>query len=267
MTHASMIFKRILHIIILTLTLQLFSDVAELRKKIQLAISNNLKGITEGPLVSIVVPTWNDAQTLASLLLSIKIQSYKNIEVIVADYRSTDGTLKLAKGFGAKVLKINMKGIGYASAQAVLSSKGQIILRTDADSFFPKWLVSRVVTCFSDCPSVMMVHGGHLYYDAGFFTNILAHLYDKNWRLRENPSGFFIAFRRSGYFQVGGFENVKYGEDWRFGQKVRREFGEGSIRYDHSKLLVFTSARNLKTKGFMRNLFSETTYHETRNFK
>lgn len=52
------------------------------------------------PVVSVVVPTRNSASTLEACLKSIKNQTYPNLEVIVVDNHSTDGSRKLAEKYG-----------------------------------------------------------------------------------------------------------------------------------------------------------------------
>jgi glycosyltransferase involved in cell wall biosynthesis len=59
--------------------------------------------MADGPLVSVIVPTKNNETTIEKCLASIKDQSYRNIEVIVVDNYSTDGTVKIAEGFGFKL--------------------------------------------------------------------------------------------------------------------------------------------------------------------
>lgn len=243
-------------------TFRLLNDVSELKEKLHLVFTDNIEDVKDSSLVSVIVPSWNDAKPLSFLLLSIKKQSFQNIEVIVTDYQSTDGTPETAKNYGAKVLTVTKKGIGYASHRAALHSKGDIIIRTDADALFPKWLISRVVNLFADFPKIMLIHGSHIYYDAGFLTNLLAHLYDKYWRQSENASGFFIAIRRSAYFDVGGFRNYQYSEDWKFGQGLCRKYGKTSIYYDPTSIIVFTSARNIKARGLIKYILSEKTYHD-----
>ena len=245
-------------------TFRLFADMSELKRKLHIVSNDYAEDVKDGPLVSIIIPSWNDVKPLSSLLLSIRKQSFQNIEVIVADYQSTDGTPETAKNYGANVLTVTKKGIGYACDRATLRSKGDIIIRTDADAFFPKWLIGRIVNLFADSQNVMLIHGSHLYHDAGFFTNLLAHFYDKYWRRPENTTGFFIAVRRSAYFDVGGFSNVEYGEDWIFGQSLCRKYGKASIYYDPLNIIALTSARNIKAKGFIRYLLKETTYHDSR---
>lgn len=58
------------------------------------------------PLVSILIPTYNRADYLGEALISALNQTYKNIEIIVHDDASTDGTLALLAKYSDKRLKI-----------------------------------------------------------------------------------------------------------------------------------------------------------------
>jgi len=51
------------------------------------------------PLVSVIIPTYNSARTLAKCLESIKNQTYKNIEIIVIDNNSKDNTKEIAQKY------------------------------------------------------------------------------------------------------------------------------------------------------------------------
>ncbi len=53
----------------------------------------------EMPLVSICIPTYNGEKYLKEALHSVKSQTYKNIEIIVSDDRSTDHTLEICNQF------------------------------------------------------------------------------------------------------------------------------------------------------------------------
>jgi glycosyltransferase involved in cell wall biosynthesis len=88
-------------------------------------------------LISFVIPTKNEAGYLPRLLTTINYiaQVCKiPIETIVVDYMSIDGTPDIAKKMGSKVIEADKPGIGYASYVGVLSAKGDIVIRTDADA-------------------------------------------------------------------------------------------------------------------------------------
>ncbi|MCK5373227.1 MAG: glycosyltransferase, partial [Candidatus Aenigmarchaeota archaeon] len=56
------------------------------------------------PELSIIIPTLNEEYYLPKLLESIKIQTYKDYEIIVSDSCSDDKTVDVAKSFGAKIV-------------------------------------------------------------------------------------------------------------------------------------------------------------------
>jgi glycosyltransferase involved in cell wall biosynthesis len=62
------------------------------------------------PLISIVIPTRNSANTLNSCLQSIVNQTYPNTELVIADSQSTDRTIEIviqsAQSIALRVLKI-----------------------------------------------------------------------------------------------------------------------------------------------------------------
>lgn len=82
-------------------------------------------------MISIVIPTKNEAKCLPTLLESIKKQTLQPKEIIVADAGSTDGTRKIAEDYGAIVVEGGMPGVGRNRGAEVAT--GEIILFLDAD--------------------------------------------------------------------------------------------------------------------------------------
>lgn len=58
----------------------------------------------EKPLVSVIINTYNAARFIERCLKSLKQQTYPNVEILVVDKYSTDGTQEIAKKMGARVL-------------------------------------------------------------------------------------------------------------------------------------------------------------------
>lgn len=85
------------------------------------------------PLVSIIVPTYNEEKVIRALLLSISKQKYKNIETIIIDDSSTDNTPHVAREFTPMVY---IQGHAERSVQrnfGAKKSEGKFILFLDAD--------------------------------------------------------------------------------------------------------------------------------------
>lgn len=232
--------------------INLFFDLTEMKSRIKDAYESlykNCNEITEHVLVSVVIPTRNEAKRIPKLLHSLRKQCHKNIEVIVVDYKSTDPTPKIAEYMGAKVLQIDTPGVGYATYLGVKYSRGDVIIRTDADTIFPKDIIQRAIDLLR---SKLVAHVGHIYYDAGFIENAMAFYYDKYLRKPWNTTGHFIAFTRDIVKRGINFNpKLRYDDDWEFGYRVYQEFGSSAFSYDYYSS-IFTSARRIQATGLTK---------------
>jgi glycosyltransferase involved in cell wall biosynthesis len=83
-------------------------------------------------LVSVVIPTYNSSSRLASCILSLKAQTYSNIEVIIVDNFSEDRTSKIAKHFDVKLLPLR-SNLPTARNFGLLHAKGDYVFHLDSD--------------------------------------------------------------------------------------------------------------------------------------
>jgi len=104
----------------------------------------------KNPLVSIIIPTYNEEKSVCNLLSDLKNQTYKNFEIIVVDECSTDKTTKIAKKLGAKVFFSNKGSLSFARNLGIKKSKGKIIANLDADFRINKNFLKGVVESFRD---------------------------------------------------------------------------------------------------------------------
>ena len=80
------------------------------------------------PLVTIVTPTYNSEKFLEKTILSVINQSYKNIEYIIIDGNSDDGTIKIVKKYRKKIsyiIKENDEGMYDAIKKGFSRGKGK----------------------------------------------------------------------------------------------------------------------------------------------
>ncbi len=100
------------------------------------------------PLVTIVLPCLNEAETLASCIHeAFEALRENNIkgEVLVADNGSTDGSIEIAQNAGARLVHVPEKGYGSALKGGIQAAYGKYILMGDADGSYnfkelPKFL-------------------------------------------------------------------------------------------------------------------------------
>lgn len=246
------------YLIKLGITGELIHDLLEFKRLWRVNLETFSKKTSrdedEDILVSIIIPTKNEERTLSKLLKSLSYSWYRNIEVIVADYESRDRTREVAKRYKAKVVNIDKPGVGYATFVATHYAKGDIIIRTDADTVFPPHIVLNTVKAFKNNTRVMVYHVGHFYYDGDIFDNLMAFLYDKYWRKPWNTTGHFIAFRKEIIKKVNFNPYLKYDDDWDFGKRMKEAYGDQVFlfkRYD----TVFTSSRRIRKTSRLKYIF------------
>lgn len=99
--------------------------------------------MSDGPLVSAVVATYNRANVVATAIESILTQTYKNIELIVVDDGSTDDTPAVLKRYNTSLQVFYQRngGPGAARNRGIKAAKGDIIAFLDSDDV---WLPSKI---------------------------------------------------------------------------------------------------------------------------
>lgn len=94
--------------------------------------------------VSIIIPTFNSADTLGSCLKSIKEQTYAPIETIIVDNYSEDETVSIAQNYEAKVIQ-QKAGMPKARNIGIKYSTGEIIFSVDSDMQLRKDVMNKGV--------------------------------------------------------------------------------------------------------------------------
>jgi glycosyltransferase involved in cell wall biosynthesis len=112
--------------------------------------------------VSIITVTLNCVDYLSDALLSVSKQDYSNLEIIVIDGGSTDGSLKILKDFNFIDILISEpdEGLYHALNKGIMKSSGDIVGFLHADDFFPQnSIVSDIVRVFNDHSHSDAVYG------------------------------------------------------------------------------------------------------------
>ncbi len=98
--------------------------------------------------ISVVIPAYNEEQLIGDCLRHLNKQTVAPDEVLVVDNNCTDRTAEIAKFLGAKVIKEPKKGVIFARNAGFDAARGDIILRTDADTRPPKDWVEKIRDTF-----------------------------------------------------------------------------------------------------------------------
>lgn len=92
--------------------------------------------------ISIITVAYNSEATIKDTIESVLAQTYRDIEYIIVDGKSTDDTLKIANGykeiFGEKLVVISKKDNGLYDAmnKGILAATGDIVGILNSDDFF-----------------------------------------------------------------------------------------------------------------------------------
>ena len=100
-------------------------------------------------VVSVVIPAYNAASTIARCLASVRAQDYVDLEVIVVDDGSEDGTAEIAKkADGVHVLIQPNAGPASARNRGIAAASGEWIAFLDSDE---EWLDPRKLSAQMEC--------------------------------------------------------------------------------------------------------------------
>lgn len=194
------------------------------------------------PLLSVIIPTWNEAQTLTSTLQAVaRLKGL--IEVLVVDGGSLDGTAGLAGGQGVRVL-ISRRGRGMQQHMGAQVAQGDVLWFLHADTMPPADAVLQIRARLQD-PRVI---GGHftLRFEgqetaARFLTWLYPHL--NRFGLRYGDSALFV--RRWAYWRAGGFRPLPLFEDLDLIARLQQHG-----RFVRLPAVVGTSARRFRGRSF-----------------
>jgi len=110
--------------------------------------------------VSLIVPAFNAADYVVEAIESLLVQDYPNVEIIVVDDGSTDGTGELAAGFGDRVKVHRQSNAGQSAAMATgwSMSKGEFIGYLSADDRLMPQAVRRCAEELASRPDIALVY-------------------------------------------------------------------------------------------------------------
>ncbi len=145
------------------------------------------------PSVSIVTPSFNQAPFLEKTILSVLEQDYPNIEYMVVDGASTDGSLEIIRKHANRISWwVSEKDDGQADGinKGFKRATGDIVAWLNSDDFYLPGTVTRAVQALQDNPSAAFVYGDVQVVDEkGEVINILKY---GDWGLKELASFHII---------------------------------------------------------------------------
>jgi glycosyltransferase involved in cell wall biosynthesis len=185
-------------------------------------------------LVSVIIPCYNDGQTIERCIQSIKRQTYSNIEIVVIDDGSNSSTKNALKGLEDQIdVHIEQSNKGQASARnlGIKKSSGELILTLDADDTFQETFVEKAVAVILEDKTIQMVtcharvitkHSSRIFKPCGGTLDDF---------LFQNAALGNLLFRKSTWAHVNGYdEKMTLGwEDWEFNIRLLKSGGQCKV--------------------------------------
>jgi len=215
------------------------------------------------PGVSLVIAIRNEQANLAALFAQLNQLNYPQLEVLLVDDQSEDGSVALlqqaaeqaqAAGRHWQVLQSTGSGKKAAISTALAVARGELIVTTDADcGFSPDW-ISGLIAPFYDqniqlvAGPVMTTPHPHYYFSAFQQVEWSSILLVTHMSFRTGVpfmcSAANMAYRKAAFEAVNGYTgNGQYlsGDDEFLLKKITKKYGKTAFRYLNSqKLLVRT---------------------------
>lgn len=178
------------------------------------------------PKISIVTPSFNQGHFLEETICSVLQQDYKNLEYVVIDGGSDDGSVDIIKKYKSCLhywVSEKDEGHGHALNKGFSRTSGEIMAWINSDDMYTPWSFKVVSEIFSNFPQVMWIVGFNSWWnDAGAML--------KAKRCQKNIFDFLLGnyawiqqesvfWRRELWEKAGGYINQDYklmvdGELW-----------------------------------------------------
>jgi glycosyltransferase involved in cell wall biosynthesis len=176
--------------------------------------------------ISIVVPSFNQARYLGATLDSVFSQSHRDVELIVNDGGSTDGTVELLRGRSEEFRWSSGTDHGQADAinKGLREASGEILAYLNSDDVYLPDALAKVAGYFHDHPECQILYGDayHLHADG----SVMEEYYSEPWNYSHLLEICYICqpavfWRRSLMEQQGVFDDrLHYALDYDYWLRV-----------------------------------------------
>ncbi len=170
-----------------------------------MAIKNNfvpLSPLPVKPLVSIITPSFNQADFLEDAIRSVLDQDYSNLEYIIIDGGSTDGSREIIQRYADRLAGwVSEPDQGQTDAinKGFSCARGDILAWLNSDDRYQPGAVSEAVTFLKEHPQVGMVYGeANLVDEAG---NVIGRFPTAQTDYRRLRRGYVHIPQQSAYFR------------------------------------------------------------------
>jgi glycosyltransferase involved in cell wall biosynthesis len=193
--------------------------------------------ITKFPKITIITPSYNQENFIEKTIHSVLSQNYPNLEYIVMDGGSIDGTIDVLKKYSDKLIWVSEKDRGQSHAinKGLSQATGDVIAFLNSDDVYEPGALLAVGEFFADHPDAFWLTGWcHTVNTQGQEIRKLSTLYKRFWLIWRSYTALLVLdyvsqpatfWRREAIEKVGEFnENLHYAMDYDYSLRVGKHY-------------------------------------------
>ena len=217
------------------------------------------------PLISVIIPTFNQAQFIEEAVQSVLGQSYRNLEIIVVDDGSTDHTKDVLSKYHNHITYLSQNNRGPSSSRnyGIRTARADHIAFLDSDDvWFPEKLEAQMELMRRNSTVGLVGCGAYTtdaqgriekeYVSEKYHTRqqFLKDLQSR--KISFNPS--IVLVKRACIDRVGGFKDaLHYGEDWDLWLRIAKHYEIAFITKPLVKVRMYGGYRPYQQVAVMKS--------------
>ena len=201
------------------------------------AVLNIRKGASDSasmPLVSVIIPVYNAAKTLPTVLRSLYEQSWPSLELLLVDDASTDNSVAVVESMLAEcpphvhvqLFKHATNQGAYAARNTgIAAAKGEFITVHDADDWsHPQKIERQALTLLEQASAQACL---------SWWVRVTEQLFFHHWHLNGYgwvyPNISSLMFRREVFEKLGYWDQVRVNADTEYRERIEAAFGKRAV--------------------------------------
>jgi glycosyltransferase involved in cell wall biosynthesis len=227
------------------------------------------------PRISVVTPSYNSGPFISETIMSVLGQDYPNLEYVVVDGGSTDGTVDVLRAYGDRIRWISEpdRGQSHAINKGLGMATGDVLTYLNADDLYAPGALRKVAGFFATHPAAAWVTGKCRMVDVrGRETQRVFTLYKNLWLTTHSYGVLQIlnyisqpaTFWRRGAADVVGLfrEDLYYTMDYDYWLRLGRHFELAHMDADLALFRVHAAAKTgvMKQAQFAEDLTTAERY-------
>lgn len=212
------------------------------------------------PRISVITPSYNQAEFIEQTILSVLSQNYPHLEYLIIDGGSTDGTLDILRRYSGRLTWISEKDNGQAHAinKGLRVASGEILTYLNSDDLYEPGALHQVGAYFAAHPDAVCISGQcHNINEQGQIIRNIISRYKNFWLRMGGYTALLILnfisqpatfWRRRVVEQLGYLdESLHYTMDYEYWLRIGQHYPIHRLHYPLARFRIHSSSKSGQT--------------------